>query len=424
MDNTTARKLAQVPAEHIIVGIDPHKKSHAVAIMTQQAVICTKFKLRNDGQGFAQLVERVEFAVKKMGAKGALFAIEAGSHYWRNLAYYLHERKWSYYLVSPFTLKRQREGDDLTQRKSDYRDATMAAELLRTGKFTETRLLEGDYAALRAAHLAYQRLKQEGVRMINLMRSLLDGLFPEFCATFRDPTGQSAQAVLCAGLTPGEIASLTLDEFVARVGPWQVGRRLARQKLGALHVAAASTVGVKPGAREVARELQLLAQRYGLLAAQVDQMEGELRQMVHRFAESRYVLSVPGLSELTVAGLVAHIGPLANYGNAKDLVKLAGVNPIRSESAEKGQRYTPMSKKGRSPLRACLWQASMSLLRRNEEFTAWGKGMGERAAHAHPLQRREVLGAAMNKLLRLYFALVRKEQMYKPTVAATEGVAA
>ena len=48
--------------------------------------------------------------------------------------------------MNPYTLKRRREGEDLDRRKKDFRDASMAAELLRTGKFTETRLPHGTYA--------------------------------------------------------------------------------------------------------------------------------------------------------------------------------------------------------------------------------------------------------------------------------------
>ncbi len=143
MQNNIARKLAQIPADHLIVGVDPHKRMHAITVMTQQAVICTKVKIRNSLHGFEHLMEIVQSETTKVGALGVIFAIEAGGHYWRNLSYYLHERGIEFRLINPFTLKRQREGEDLTRRKNDYRDATAAAELLRTGKFAETRLLEG-----------------------------------------------------------------------------------------------------------------------------------------------------------------------------------------------------------------------------------------------------------------------------------------
>ena len=83
-----------------------------------------------------------------------------------------------------------------------------------------------------------------------------------------------------------------------------------------------------------------------------------------------------------------------------------------------------MSKKGRAGLRACLWSAALGLLRSNVEFQTWAKRLAERGPQAHPLHKREILGAAMNKLLRLYFALVSKQQVYHPRVASGELIAA
>lgn len=88
-----------------------------------------------------------------------------------------------------FTLKRRREGKDLNRRKNDYRDSEVAAQLLCTGEFTESKIPQGVYAELRTAHNAYRRLVKERTRIINLLKGLLDGLFPEFTQVFKDPCG-------------------------------------------------------------------------------------------------------------------------------------------------------------------------------------------------------------------------------------------
>ena len=53
------------------------------------------------------------------------------------------------------------------------------------------------------------------------------------------------------------------------------------------------------------------------------------------------------------------------------------------------------------------------LLRHNADFRYWAEQRQERPAHAHPLKKREVIGAAANRLLRLAYALVRKQMMYQ-----------
>ncbi len=424
MKDNTARRLAQIPADHLMVGIDPHKRVHAVTVMTQQAVICCKFKVDNSLGGFERLVERVQAEAIRVGAPGVVFAVEAGGHYWRNLSYYLYERGFEVHLVNPFTLKRQREGDDLNRRKNDYRDATAAAELLRTGKFTDTRLVEGDYAKLRALHQAYQRMKREYTRNVNLCRALLDGIFPEFCRVFRNPCGLTATAVLVSCPDPGAIARLSVDQFIGLVRQAYVGRRLCVRKLEQLYELASSTIGVKAGADGVGIELQMLVRRQQVLGEQIEELERQIVELIKSFEEFRYVGSIAGLGVLTVAGLVAEIGPIEWYGNAKDLVKLAGVNPIQAESAGKARKWTPMSKKGRPVLRLCLWQGALGLLRCNKEFQLLAERLENRGGRGRSLHRGQVLGAAMNKLLRLYFALVSKKQMYDSVRAREVSVAA
>jgi hypothetical protein len=52
-------------------------------------------------------------------------------------------------------------------------------------------------------------------------------------------------------------------------------------------------------------------------------------------------------------------------------------------------------------------------LRLNPDFKAWARERRERPAHANPLNGREVVGAALNRLLRLSFAMVKNRTYYK-----------
>ncbi len=81
-----------------------------------------------------------------------------------------------------------------------------------------------------------------------------------------------------------------------------------------------------------------------------------------------------------------------------------------------------MSKKGRPGLRYFLWAAAIPILRHNPDFRTWAKRLRERPVHANPLNGRQVVGAAINKLMRLAFALVKKQTFYQLS-QMTEAVA-
>lgn len=414
MNNTTAYKLAQLPTNSLRVGIDPHKHQHAVVIRTIHAQILSKFKIANDRSGFEELRRRCQHLQRQVGAATVVYAIEPGAHYWRNLAFYLQDQGDTYHLVNPLTLKRQRDGDDLTRRKNDYRDAEMAADLLSQGKYTWTRLPTGPYAELRQAHETYQRLVTETARIKLHLTTALDGLFPEFLQVFKRVEGQTALTVLRTCANPLVIQCLTEDIFVEQIRAQHQGSRFMQSKVRALYRRVAQTTGVGAGAEALTVEVQLLAERLTFMEQQRQQAEDYLLQQLSQLPESALLLSIRGLGPVNAAGILAHLGDIRQYSGVKQLTKLAGINPVENSSADHRSSRTPMSKKGRRGLRAVLWRAVLGLLRHNALFSAYIQKLCTRPVHAHPLHPREARGAAMNKLLRIVYALLSKGVLFDP----------
>jgi len=414
MKNNATRKLRQVPAGYLMVGVDPHKKRHVAVTITGDFLVQDKFKFPNSRDGFEEALKWARADMEKAGCQGVIFSIEAASHLWRNFAYFLDEKGIPFRLINPFSLKRRREGKDLNRRKNDFRDAEVAAQLLCTGEFTETTLPQGVHAELRAAYNAHRRAVKERSRLINLLKGLLDGLFPEFAQVFKSLCGQTALRVLSVCSIPGLIGGMTEDEFIDLVREGHQGR-LMRSKLHTIHYVARRSAGIRAGARSVSSEVSQLVEKLCLIDRHIRQIEQTLVGLVDETEEGKYLLSIVGLGYISVAGLLAELGSFKNYHNARQMIKMAGSNPTESESAGKRKSKTPMSKKGRPGLRYCGWTAVLSLLAHNTDFRTWAKRLRERPAHANPLTGREILGAAINKLLRTGFALVKKQTFYQLT---------
>jgi transposase len=422
MKNTAARKLKQVPEGYLVVGIDPHKKKHAAVAITQDLTIHDRFKLDNTREGLEFLLRRVNAVMMKSNCRGVMFAIETGGHYWRNIAYFLKDHDIPFRFINQYTLKHRREGKDLNRNKNDYRDSEVAAQLLCTGEFVESTIPQGIYAELRAAHNAYHRLVKERTRITNLIKGLLDGLFPEFILVFKDPCAVTALCVLSCCATPRVIASMPQDEFVATIESHYHGRRLMRRKLLTLYQSVKASIGISDGAGSVAFELSFLIEKYELIKRHIRTIEQTLFRLVDETEESEYLLSITGLNYIAVASLLAELGCFNLYRTAKQMIKMAGSNPIKSESAGKRGIHTPMSKRGRPVLRYCAWTSVIPMLRFNDDFRAWAKERRERPIHANPLGGREVIGAALNKLLRLTFALVKNQTLYRSPQLALVNV--
>ena len=384
MKNTAARKLRQVPEGYLVIGVDPHKKKHAAVVITQDLTIQDRFKFDNTREGLEFLLRRVKTEMVKSDCRGIMFAIETGGHYWRNIAYYLDEKSVPFRFINQYTLKRRREGKDLNKRKNDYRDSEVAAQLLCTGEFVESVIPQGVYAELRTGHNAYRRLVKERTRITNLLKGLLDALFPEFVRVFKNPCGLTALSVLSTCPIPGEIASITSDEFVAIIEKKHNGRRLMRKKLRELNCLAGVSIGIGAGASSMSVEVGFLVAKLKLISEQIQAMERILIKLVDASEEGKYLLSIRGLNYIAVAGLLAELGCFKSYRSAKQMIKMAGSNPTESESAGKKRSKTPMSKQGRPVLRYCAWTSVIPMLRLNPDFRAWAKESRERPAHANP----------------------------------------
>ena len=71
-----------------------------------------------------------------------------------------------------------------------------------------------------------------------------------------------------------------------------------------------------------------------------------------------------------------------------------------------------MSRKGRPRLRTTVFFAVMRLVQLDDAFALEYRRFQQR--DKNPLTKMQALGALMNKLLRILWALVRKQDLYNP----------
>lgn len=407
MKDTIARRAAEVAPDTLIVGIDMARRApHAAVFVTRDGQRKGRLSFPTTRAGFLPLKEAAEESTHRVGASKILVGIEPAGSAWRLLAQFLDAAAIPYRLVNSFTLRRQREGDDLHHRKSDYRDAEMVAQLVRDGRYLRRQRYPGPYALLAVVHREYRRQQKLLYAETNALTDLVDQLFPEFHTVFKDVLGVTARAVLRAGLTPAKMARLPLSVLRARVRRAALGRQPKLARLAALQQAARESVGLRDEAEDLARRLQQVLARVDLLLAQCEASKERLAAQVVALPEGRRLAALPGIGPALAAGLLAEAGPLTRFSNIKQLPKLAGVIPIEHQSGAYRGRYTPMGKKGRPGLRWICWRAALSLLRHNPVFREAYRRWTQRVEN--PLTKMEALGACMHKLLRVMYALARE----------------
>ena len=413
MKDTIARRATEVTPDTLIVGVDMARRAaHAAVFVTRDGQRVSRLSFHTTSAGFAALKDGAQAAAQRVRAERILVGIEPAGSAWRLLAQFLDGAGIAYRLVNSFTLRRQREGDDLHHRKSDYRDAEMVTQLVRDGRYLRTQRHVGPYARLMVFQREYRRQQNVLYAETNTLLDLVDQLFPEFHVAFKDVLGVTARAVLRTGLTPAKIARLPLSALRARVRRAAQGRQAWLIRLSALQEVARGSVGLRDEAEQLARRVQQVLQRVDLLLAQCELSRGRLTAEVMALPEGRRLAARPGLGPVLAAGLLAEAGPLTRFSNIKQLPKLAGVIPVEHQSGMYRGRYTPMGKKGRPGLRWVCYRAALCLLRHNEVFREAYQRWTGRAER--PLTPMQALGACMHKLLRVAYALARQEAATLP----------
>ena len=412
MKSTLSKKLASVKPGTLYAGVDLALDRNVAVVLSERAEQLDRFGFPNDRGGYDYFHHRLETLRERRRAPAVLVGMEPTNYFWKLLAADLEQRQGSYRLVNPYTVKKHREGDQLDRSKDDWRDAFMIGDLLRTGKYTETRLLHGGYAELRQYSTLYERLRRDTGRQKSIIRNTAGQLFPELTGVFKDFAGITALAMLNNHASAAVIRGISQDGFIAGVRADFQGKRLQVSKLCRAHVLAANSVGLRDGIQALQLSLRLHIEALETLQRQLEEAKIAFVDAFLALPESPYLLSVHGLGAVTAATILAEIGDPSHYTNARQLIKLAGTQPVLNTSGRKTRSKTPMSHKGRPRLRTALFFAVMRLTQVDETFAREYQRLQLR--QDNPLIKMQALGVLMNKLLRILWALMRHQTFYDP----------
>ena len=394
--STLSKKLASVKPGTLFIGVDLALDRNVAVVMDERAKRLDRFRFDNDLGGYEYFHGRLRKVKEKHQAPAVLVGMEPTNYFWKLLAADLEARQVDYRLVNPYTVKKHREGDQLDRSKDDPRDAFVIADLLRTGKYTETRLLHGQYAELRQYVTLRERLLRDIRRQKTLVNNIAGQLFPELSREFKDMAGQTVLAMLCRHAAATEIRQLPLDVFIDDVQSVFQGKRLMVSKLCRAYARADTSVGLKDGVQALQLAISQHVDTLEHLQRQLRQAEEALTEVFLALPEAEYMLSMHGLGIITAAIILSEIGDPSHYSQAKQLIKLACTQPVPNASGRKSRSKTPMSHKGRPRLRTALFFAALRLVQVDDAFARQYLHLQTR--DKNPLCKMQALGALMNKL--------------------------
>lgn len=142
------------------------------------------------------------------------------------------------------------------------------------------------------------------------------------------------------------------------------------------------------------------------LSEEIKLIKSEICNHISKYEDLRnkkkLLETIPGIGELTIARILAFMGNVEEFRNAKQYAAFVGLNPKQYQSGSSVRGRTRLSKTGDSSLRKAFYMPAIVAKRYNPIIHAFCQRL-KRAGKSDML----IIGAAMRKLVHLIYGVLK-----------------
>lgn len=156
------------------------------------------------------------------------------------------------------------------------------------------------------------------------------------------------------------------------------------------------------------------------VTAHISQLEAEIERL-HEAIETHFsehnslqeqrqlLISIPGIAEKTAAHLLAELGDLSRFTNARQLAAYCGLTPREKQSGTSVRKRPCLSKVGSSRLRKALFMPAICATRYNPVLRQFFDNLLQRGK-----SKMAAVGAVMRKLLHIVYGVLKHRKPFDP----------
>jgi transposase len=382
--NARLRRLRGiVRRDRAVLAIDLADAVQEVAVCDHDSAVLAKRTWRCRPWQLDQALAWGHRVALEGGFAGVVVACEPTGHRWRVVAELCDQQGLELVCVQPLLVHRAREAEDYTRDKSDAKDVLLIARLVAELRCYVPERPDQTWARLR--HLGARRARlitQLGAARQQL-RDLLECACPGLLDAAADPLDSLTwRAVVTVALghldrAGGDRAALRrvglarfARQVTAELGRWG-GQRRCHRILGGVWtiVCDPAPLGVATQRRGGLERARLVLGDWHHTLGQLHDVEQRMTSVLEQLQLTRLVGSIPGLSAVGAAQILAETGDPARFDSARCLVKHAGLCP-RDNASGHQHGTTRISGRGRPGLRVAAWRAVWGALPHNPVLAA------------------------------------------------------
>ena len=400
-------KKAKIVNEKVmIVAIDIGKEKNTGYCRDRNGFDIKPFEFSNTHEGFKLLWEKVTKTKTILSADKIIAGLESTGSYGEPLVHFLRSKPVTLVQVNPMHTKRVKELPDNSPNKTDRKDPRVIADIIQLGHHLSLVVPTGAAAELRQLTHFRERTIGDRTALINQLQMLVGKIFPEFLSVMNVTDSKSALYLLENHLFPEDIVRLGRKRLAKKLRKVSRGR-LGNERAQELVEVAVDSVGIKEGRQSIRMRICHIVRKIRDYDSCIGEIEDQMKQYLDRIPYSSSLMSIKGIKQVTVAGIIGEVGNFEDFNSSDALVKLAGLNLYEISSGKhKGKRR--ISKRGRSLLRKILYFASINVVKKGcimhdyyQRLINGGK------------PKIKALIAVSRKLLKVMFALVRDKTVYR-----------
>ena len=405
-------KLSFISDDMLILGCDIGSETHYVrAIDTRGRELSRKaLAFDNNAEGFQKARDWAVQLADANDKKQIVLGLEPTGHYWFCLAAWMVSNGISVVQVNPYAVKQTKELEDNSQQKDDRKDPKLIANLVKDGNYGMPYLPEKVYAELRRLSMFREQLTEDRNRNMNRLHREMKIYFPEYKNAFGKVDGTFCMEVLKEAPFPEDILRLGI-EGIREI--WHKAKLRGRGYSRAAEIVkyAETSIGLKDGTAAGKEAVRWFAEKIMELDEELAEIENKLNEKCKEIPHAENILEISGIGERILSGILAEMGDISRFDDAKELQKLSGLGLV-SCSSGKHKGETKISHRGRKRLRYWLFQGARSAVAHGEEYKWIHVHYTTRAEN--PLQKMQSLIVIACKLLRVIYTMLKTGKPYDP----------
>lgn len=386
----------------IYVGIDVAKDKHdCFAINSDGEILIENFSFKNNLDGFNLFFNSISNFNESF--KNIKVGLEATGHYSNNILNFLTSKGFNVYVINPLQTNLYRKGQSLRKTKTDKLDARFIATMLITDNLKPYSNLSYHISELKSLVRHRFRLIEERSKFKVSLSRLITIVFPELEKIVWSISQNSILYLLNELPSTKDISSCNLKHLTTLLEKYSKGK-YSRDK--AIEIRDLAKVSIGTNSPSISFELRQVIQTILFLQSQIDEIDKELKKSLDELNSP--IMSIPGISYVTAAFILAEIGDINNFDSPSKLQAFAGLDPSTYQSGKFTATHSTMVKRGSKYLRWALLTATRLVCMRDKTFNDYKNQKLAEGKHYFV-----ALSHTSKKLIRVIFYLLKTNQTYQ-----------